>query len=170
MRKAYEVKRAADVLWNQFRDEVVNFSNGEESQGPWFGDVAVMLYGLTVENLLKAGLAAQGKAAAPNGNFGQKSHDLQSLAAAFGLVLLPQEAELLERLQHFVEWAGRYPIPLYREGLYPRELLDGSKTVLYGFSTADGENITDLLHKIEVLLPTEEEAIQRYVDNPTKAL
>ena len=167
MRKAQKVRRAADILWKQFRDEVVAFSKGEDPQGPFFGDVAVMLYGITVENLLKAGLAAKGLAVAPNGNFGQKSHDLQSLAAAFGLVLLPQEAELLERLQQFVEWAGRYPIPLYRESLYPRELLDGSKSVLYDLSTADGGHITNLLHKIEALLPTEEEAIQSYANSGT---
>jgi hypothetical protein len=168
MRKAQEVRRAADVLWSQFTIELKAFSNGEDSEEPFFGDVAVMLYGLTIENLLKAGLAAKGLAISSKGNFGQKSHNLQSLSADFGLALLPEEAELLERLQHFVEWVGRYPIPLYREGLYPRDLLDGSKSVLYGLSTADGGHITNLIQKIEALLPTDEEVRVSYADSSTK--
>ena len=165
MCKAREVRRAADLLWHQFVNEVRAFSTGEESPEPFFGDVAMMLYGLTMENLLKAGLVVKGVAASPNGNFNQKSHDLHALARDFGLVLSFAETELLERLQHFIEWAGRYPIPLYRDALYPREMLDGSKATLYGISTGDGAMVADLLAKIESHLPSEDEALESYAKN-----
>lgn len=166
MCKAREVRRAADLLWRQSVDEIHEFATGGKIfPEPFFCEVAMMLYGLTMENLLKAGLAAKGVAALPNGNFGQKTHDLQALAQDFGLTLTSAEAELVERLQQFVEWAGRYPIPLYRDALYPREMLNGDKGVLYGVSTGDGARVTELLCKIESHLPTEDEALESYAKN-----
>lgn len=165
MRKAREVRRAADLLWVQFIEEIREFTSGKISPEPFFCDVAMMLYGLAMENFLKAGLAAKGLATLPNGNFGQKSHDLLALANDFGITFSAVETELVERLQHFVEWVGRYPIPLYSVGLYPRELIGGGKGALYGVSTGDGDRIAELLRKIESYLPTEDEALENYAKN-----
>jgi hypothetical protein len=160
--KAKEVRRAADFLWQQFLSEIQDFSSGKDLKDELFGSVALMLYGLVVEILLKAGLAAKGLAISSTGKFGKKSHNLQSLAQDLGLRLSNAENELLERLQNFVEWAGRYPIPLRKEGLYPRDLLDGSKCSLCNISTGDEKKIAKLLLKIEELLPSEEKAIENY--------
>ena len=167
MLKAQEIRRAADVLWKQFVDEITAFSNGNDSPAPSFGCTAMILYGLVVENLLKDGLSSKGLAVSSSGNFDQKSHALDDLAHNLGLVLTDAETELVERLQHFVEWAGRYPIPLHRDGLYPRELLDGSKGVLYGISTGDDKQIVHLLKKIQDCLPTTEVALEKYVSEAT---
>jgi len=124
----------------------------------------MMLYGLTVENLLKAGLVIKGVAIKANGNFGLKTHNLHSLASEFGLLLLPEELEFVERLQTFVEWAGRYPIPLYPEGLYAKDWVNGSKVALYDVSNLDCVRINKLLNKIESQLPSEDEATKNYAE------
>ncbi|MNF63250.1 hypothetical protein D3C84_449470 [compost metagenome] len=162
--KAREMWRAADLVWAQFSFELTAFaSGGDDSREPFTGSVAMMLYALALENLLKAGLAAKGVAVGPNGNFALKSHKLEDLADGLALTLEPGERELMERLEHFLEWAGRYPIPLLAEALYPRAMLDGSKAAMYGLSSGDRARVDALLTKVHATLPTEEEALVRYV-------
>ena len=163
--KSQETRRAADILWNQFVSEIQASFDEICDIKPEIGSVAMMLYGLTIENLLKAGLVVKGVGVKPNGNFGLKSHELLSLSKELGLSFSPDEREFVERLQIFVEWAGRYPIPLYKEGLYPRELQNGGGGALYGVSTGDGKRVIELLKKVESQLPSIEEAVESYVQN-----
>jgi len=165
IRKAREVRRAADHIWAQFEEDLRAFSSGQDSPEPFSGDVALMLYGFTVENLLKAGIAHRGNAAKANGNFKLNSHELEDLAIQLAIPLSPEECELLERLETFIKWAGRYPIPLHSDALYPRKLVDGSHSVMYGVSTLDKKAIITLLQKIEEALPSEDLALEQYVQN-----
>ncbi len=162
--KAREMRRAADLVWTQFSFDLKRFAANEEDNGePFIGGVAMMLYAFAAENLLKAGLVARGDGQLSNGNFALKSHKLEDLANDLGLILDAEERELLERLENFLEWAGRYPIPLIAEGLYSRAMLDGSKTAMYGVSSADQLRVDALLTKIQTILPNEEQALQAYV-------
>ena len=165
IRKAREVRRAADHLWAQFEEDLRAFSDGQDSLEPFSGDVALMLYGFTVENLLKAGIANQGRAVNANGDFKVNTHSLQGLAIQLSIPLSPEESELLERLETFIRWAGRYPIPLHADALYPRNLVDGSHSVMYGVSSLDKKSIIALLQKIEDALPSEDQALEQYVRN-----
>lgn len=159
--KAREMRRAADLVWTQFMTELMSFTSGEEvTVEPFTGSVAMMLYGFCIENLLKAGLVASGAAVLPNGNFGLDSHALEDLADELSVSLSEEERELMERLEHFISWAGRYPIPLYADALYPRDLLDGSKGVIYGLASMDQERVHALILRVQALLPTEEEALE----------
>jgi hypothetical protein len=54
-----------------------------------------MRYGLTVENLLKAGITNQGNAVNANGDFKANTHSLQDLAIQLSIPLSPEECELL---------------------------------------------------------------------------
>ena len=162
IRKAREVRRAADLIWAQFHKELKEFTAGVDSDEPFTGDVAMMLYGLVIENLLKGALALKGRASKQNGNFDLKSHALEDLSISLLLPLCPEERELLERLENFIEWAGRYPIPLYSESLYPRNLQSGGQAALYGVSSLDQSRILQFIRKVEALLPTEDEAIEAY--------
>ena len=162
--KAREMRRAGDLVLGQFPSELKAFASGGDDSGePFTGSVAVMLYAFALENLLKAGLAAKGVAIRPNGNFALKTHKLEDLADDLALTLEPDERELMERLEHFLEWAGRYPIPLHPEALYPRAMLDGSKAAMHGLSSGDRARVDALLAKVHATLLTEEEALVRYV-------
>lgn len=160
--KAAELLKAANLLWQQFLDDLEAFQKGERQEEPFIGSTALMLYGLAVENLLKAGLAHQRKATTSNGSFGLKSHELAPLAEQLGLSLTDAEAELLERLEAFVSWAGRYPIPLVAQDLYPRSMSTGQHAI-HGVSSFDASEVNAIVEKIRVLLPSEEEAVLRYV-------
>ncbi len=160
--KAAELLKSANLLWQQYLDDLAAFQKGERIEEPFIGGTALMLYGLAVENLLKAGLAHQGKAATASGAFGLKSHVLLSLGEQLGLSLSTIEAELLERLEAFVSWAGRYPMPLVAQDLYPRSFSTGQHAI-HGISSLDALQVNDIIEKIRVLLPTDEEALLRYV-------
>lgn len=163
--KAAELTKSANLLWVQFLDDLHAFEEGDKLEEPFIGGVALMLYGLVIENLLKAGLASRGFAQSGSGNFSLKSHRLIELSDQFGLSLSKDELEYLERLEHFIVWAGRYPIPLLAQGLYPRQMHTGGQYALYGVSTRDAEAIGLFIEKIKAVLPTEEEALLSYVRN-----
>jgi hypothetical protein len=85
--------------------------------------VYMLLAGLAIENLAKAKLVAGRSSPATVGDAlvpDLKSHDLVDLLHRAGLTLSADESYLAERLQAFVEWAGRYPIPVKLEGQLPR--------------------------------------------------
>ena len=86
------------------------------------GGAFLLLAGLAVENLLKAIWVKQHRdddalfECDPNGKkrLSRKltHHRLGSLAHAVGFKPTSDESELLSRLQHQVEWAGKYPVGL----------------------------------------------------------
>lgn len=83
--------------------------------------IAYMLAGFAMENLLKGRLIALQGAAAQSGPFKYKGHDLRQLAADAGYLLSDDENRLLERLEQFAVWTGRYPIPMNPEDMRPRQ-------------------------------------------------
>ncbi len=164
LEKAREMRRAADLIWDQFHKEIVDYTLGGEYTGePFTGDVAMMLYGFTIENMLKAGLVGKGIAVKPNGNFELTSHDLEYLATELSVKLCSEEQELLERLEAFLVWAGRYPIPRFKDDLYPQIWHDGSKGSIMNFGTSVRESIDCLIAKIQASLPDDNAAITSYV-------
>jgi hypothetical protein len=87
--------------------------------------VAYMLAGFAIENLLKGILIAEKTPLNENGKFTLKSHELLELAADAGYELVETDQRLLERIQEFTVWTGRYPIPLNSESMRPRSTPDG---------------------------------------------
>lgn len=160
--KAREMRRAADLVWEQFSAELAAFAAGSDNGQPFTGGVAMMLYGLALENLLKAGLVHKGLGTLPNGNFNLKSHALEDLADELDIVLLADERELLERLEQFIEWAGRYPLPLYAQALYPRAMVDGSEAAMHGLSSLDRSRVAALIERVRSELPSEDEALKNW--------
>jgi len=80
------------------------------------GPTFLMLGGLSLEALSKAVIVqrlARGQggtvAALPRENM--IGHSVRSLIERVGITLTYREAELADRLQAYVSWAGRYPLP-----------------------------------------------------------
>lgn len=76
-----------------------------------------MLFGLSIENLIKGLLVAQGVEIIENGklksNF--KSHNLKALVDKLdtsSLNLTKEEYDVLDELAEYVRWRGKYPIPI----------------------------------------------------------
>lgn len=83
---------------------------------------ALLLAGLATECLLKGLISErQGEWVLTDldgsRTYRHKSHKLVKLSAMAGVSLTKAEQEVLEILTQFVEWAGKYPIPLTPEGM-----------------------------------------------------
>ena len=112
------LKCAADTIFREYGAALDRIPSGADPTtlehlqtiGP-----ATLLYGLSLENLLKGVLIKIGGSRISNWKLSRWSgsgHDLVALARDAGISLDEVECDLLARLSAYVEWAGRYPIPL----------------------------------------------------------
>jgi hypothetical protein len=117
---AEKLKRGADLLFAAY--ESFSQLSGEEqadAEDTRVAGVATLLYGLAMENIVKAALLKQGIAETkPTGSVdwnadGATEHDLVAMCHSSRIILLDaQQEKLMERMSAFVHWAGKYPTPL----------------------------------------------------------
>src|SRR5262249_51301661 len=122
---ALQLQSAINILSGEIKKYVRQLRKGKPQPSPQPTGVCAMLCGLMLENLFKAVLVSRTGAFNTKGEFVHKTHDLVVLANLVGLKLSEDESWLLERLTSFVEWSGRYPVPLSVEPLLPRTLPSG---------------------------------------------
>lgn len=135
---AMNLLTSAQVLWNERarffpRDAVAeragpdhcDIASPSETSG-WMpfdhGPTFLMLGGLSLEALSKAVIVqrearAQGGTVAALPREYMVGHRVRSLIETVGITLTHEEGELADRLQTYVSWAGRYPLPKPRQPL-----------------------------------------------------
>jgi hypothetical protein len=121
LQSADRLKHGADLLFAAYLKSC-ELSPEERSQTEDrnMDGIATLLYGLAMENILKAALLKEKIAKIkPDGridwNFidGARDHDLLLICRSSKLLILnPNQGKLLERMSAFVHWAGKYPTPL----------------------------------------------------------
>jgi hypothetical protein len=89
-----------------------------------------MLYGLVVENLMKAGLAHRGQGHDNSQNLNLKSHDLIELGRKLEISFSNEETELLERLENFVEGVQEAILRVAQREMYDDPRVAGGPDVL----------------------------------------
>lgn len=147
---AESLKRAADILWEKCEQDFKNRQTlkvGDECQ-PYVGHIAMMLYGLCIENHVKSILVSRNRILDEKGRLKEKTHDLLKLLEKGGVNLDNDEKYLIERLEQFVIWAGRYPIPLEAEKKRPRTLPCGGFAPLTIIRGKDKKIIDRLIDKL----------------------
>jgi hypothetical protein len=89
----------------------------------------MLLLGLSVENMIKGYALINFQLNNPSTSFrnlkelknsawgGNNGHELSKILASCGFEIYKAEKEFLERLETFIKWAGRYPIPQDRQKL-----------------------------------------------------
>src|SRR5262249_40008651 len=105
---AYNLKNAADAVWDRCRAE------------PRLGSVFLMLAGYELENAIKAVLLLKRpELRSPDRalRWPGGGHDLATLFDKAVVELDAEERAALERLSAFVLWRGRYPMPTSRDRL-----------------------------------------------------
>ena len=122
---AEKLKRGADLLFAA-HENFAQLSGEEQAEAEDTGvaGVATLLYGLAMENIVKAALLKEGIAKSrPDGSVDWKAdgatrHDLVAMCRSSQVILLDAHQEkLVERMSAFVHWAGKYPTPLrFRDG------------------------------------------------------
>jgi len=87
----------------------------------------LLLIGYAIENLLKAILMIQHpEYFKPDSKLTDiRSHDLAGLCNRCGIAVQDQ-ATLLEKLTSYIEWQGKYPIPLVSDEMWPKRQPDGT--------------------------------------------
>lgn len=116
--QARHLKRAADLVFEAYHSDLRNMEGGcspidlanLETGGP-----ATLLYGLAFENLFKAVILKKEGAVIEDGRLQKwpgSGHGLVGLADRAGIQLTTTQCDLLSRLTAFIEWGGRYPIPM----------------------------------------------------------
>lgn len=75
---------------------------------------ALMMMGFAIENALKGIIVADDTTLVSSDRVEKnlKTHNLRNLAETADITLDDAEAGLLEMLEYYVTWSGRYPIPL----------------------------------------------------------
>jgi hypothetical protein len=167
---AMPLERAAELLWDQHGKDLQSLSTrpvGDsvppsiDSVPPSISGPAMLLAALTIENLLKGILVSREAPFRKRGKFQLKTHKLLDLVARIGLMISEDERFLLERLEEFLEWAGRYPIPVSYERMLPRTLPEGGFAPLPMISTDDRQLWRQLVIRIRGEINTARELNSR---------
>ena len=120
--KAGKLKHCADLLFKAYL-EAGKLSGEEqaETQNSEIDDVATLLYGMAMEDILKATLLKDGIAKIKDDGTvdwvadGAGDHDLLGICSLIAHVKLTDGQKILmKRLSAFVCWAGKYPTPKSR--------------------------------------------------------
>lgn len=151
---ADQLLRAFQMLARQAEADAIQ-NREQEIYVPSVSGTAMMVGALAIENLLKAVRIPQvPKLFDSRGAFVLDTHDILKLAEDAAISLTSEERALLERLEQFVTWAGRYPIPLFSEAMRPRTLSNGGfapRTILS--IPGDFTAISAFSAKLKALLP-----------------
>lgn len=118
---------------------------------------ALLLAGFAFENLLKGKMLQDDENCLnSSGKFKHTSHQLNELAERANIEVNDSEQELLQMLTAYTCSAGRYPVPLKSDDMFPTVDLedDGFKSLLSHYFNADGtcqtfSKINDLFVKIK---------------------
>jgi hypothetical protein len=118
--KARKLKHCADLLFKAFlAARRLSDEEQSETEDSKIDDVATLLYGMAMENLLKAALLKEGTAQMRTEGTvawhaeGATDHNLLGICHSLkSFELNPDQEKLMERLSAFVCWAGKYPTPL----------------------------------------------------------
>jgi hypothetical protein len=115
--------------------------------------VYMMFMGLAIENLAKAIFVAR------EHYFGQENskpeslgHKLLDLFDRIQFEVNEAEYFLVERLEIFVVWAGRYPVPKSAKDMLPRVVPPGGHSVRTYLSIGEIQHIEDLVARLEIAL------------------
>lgn len=86
-----------------------------------------LLMGYALENLVKAiCMIVHPEYFTPNKLTGIKTHNLRELCTRCSIDLDKDELILLDKLSEYVEWMGKYPIPLELGKMYPKQQSNGT--------------------------------------------
>ena len=152
---ADELLRAFEILARQAEEDVRKLNEDKAFCPPRVYGTALMLAALAIENLLKAVLLPLvNPLFDKRGAFVLDTHDILKLAEDANISLTQDERILLERLEQFLTWAGRYPVPLFSEEMRPRTLPNGGFAPrTYYTIPSDFETIFAFAKRLKALLP-----------------
>lgn len=112
--------------------------------------IYMLLVGLAIENLVKGIYVARNPTACSSDHLPGEltKHKTIEFFERLNLSISQAEGQLLERIETFVLWAGRYPIPRRLDDLLPRNHPDGGSGPLTYVTSADFEMLEALISRL----------------------
>ena len=166
--RAMSLKLAGDTLYNLFTKKTMLFSEDEAlmNEGIIYNGlqpIYMMIYGYAFECLLKGNYVKYKHITDENGSllswWKNHGHDLCAITSKVNkeadgeiIVLDTKDSLLFERLNVFVLWAGRYPIPVKYTDKMPVKFEDNSAAPLHFITSGDKKRIDELFVKISDIL------------------
>ena len=158
--EAHSLRRAALILrqeaqrdWDNRKRSRVAIAEGTFDFPPALEGAMTMLNGLAIENLVKALWVQTNEPVNEKGRLIEhlkRHNNTICLLKEVNFTLSHEDEELLLRLENYVTWAGRYPMPGSYKRLAPQQLRDGTKIPLYYHTfNNDEERISKLIERIE---------------------
>jgi len=140
----------------------------EESIRAGVGSIHMMLIGMAIENLAKALFVAANPALRDPDRLARElqTHTLVEFLEQGQLEMDEQDWFLCERLETFVVWAGRYPVPTKLENYLPRQHPAGGSSPLTFTSSEDRARIDRLVEQL-TRLAIQEVELEDSDDLPT---
>jgi len=145
---AESLAQAARVLLPSIEEHMRATLAGEPLSGePPLTGVYMLLIGLAVENLVKGLLVARHDGPTSDGKLAKdlKSHQLLDLLKRARIRLDDDQSYLVQRLEAFVVWAGRYPVPGKLDDYLPRCHESGGWGPLTGYYSSDPVRVDKLI-------------------------
>jgi len=128
LRNAQTLKHAGELLFDAYREDLANLPSDEPPEGLEnleMNSPANLLFGLSLESLIKAlRIRRRLDKQEPGQSIfqGAKGHKLSDLLKGTTVQLTRKEQDLLQRLEAFVLWAGRYPVPTRENSVFLQQL------------------------------------------------
>jgi len=148
--KSLDLKHASDILFDHYHDATQRINNRaikekkhrkklagsrtlegnelKDHQDSQLIGVYFLLIGYAIENLLKGNLLVQHpEYFKPDKKMTDiRTHMLPELCKWCNISLMEEEIVLLKKLTRYVEWQGKYPIPLESDEMFPLKKGDGT--------------------------------------------
>jgi hypothetical protein len=150
--KAKQLRMSAAVMWAEFENAAQSgqVHDGVTERMLAFSGASMLLMGFAFENLLKGIILARD----PRAKMArvQGGHGIVAMACAV-TTLTSDERYLLERIQIYLTWAGRYQLPKFSQQYHEAQ---GKVAV----TTVDPKTMNRLFARLEQFLLTEWEERQ----------
>lgn len=132
---AHELADAADAIFRKSKSQFVGYiyknkdGSTTQTRRPLVSRPVLLLYGLSIENLLKGLLISEKPELLQGGKLSKhlQGHDLVKLCRRLESIQFDDsELKLLELLSDVVPYHGRYPVPRGAESIKPEQYISES--------------------------------------------
>lgn len=171
---AWRLRRVAMMVWHLsqseaefvFHDTTKSLMTPRGETNDSLRSVFMLLAGFAVEDLAKGVYLRRKGISVADGHFPSelKRHVIRPLLDQFNIYLTPTEKGLVRRLETFVRWAGRYPVPLDVEHMMPGDLPEGGFGPPASYQSDDAEVFQTLFARLELLLLGEQDQARERIE------
>lgn len=157
LNSAQRLRHAGELLFNAYLRDSRKSPSDDPPEGLDNLDMdgpAALLFGLSIENLVKAIRLRKRLDQQPDGEikFPGNGHQMKKLLDGIQFRPTPDEADLVQRLEQFVIWSGKYPVPKSESAVFLQQNGKSSELPPLAIAPWEKEIFDQLFDKLETTL------------------